>query len=44
MTFGGRLLANTLPAMSAGVTALAAAITKELTPDHIYSFGPQTPR
>jgi D-alanyl-D-alanine carboxypeptidase len=25
-------------------TALATAITKELTPDHIYSFGPQTPR
>ena len=24
-------------------TALATAITKELTPDHIYSFGPQTP-
>ena len=44
MTFGGRLLANTLPAMSARMTALAAAITKELTPDHIYSFGPQTPR
>jgi len=25
-------------------TTVATAITKELSPDHIYSFGPQMPR